>query len=671
MKVIYTAFGLFVLLAVVIVVYGTREPTHSVLNSSPNSLTADSSPDLSSQANSPQAETVSSSDHFSQQLTHWQDQLIKAGWTKQAASAVLALNQEWFSLLYLTEKGFLDDLLFQLKSLKVSSALMSFLEKNPEMAALMINLDSDLTEFIKLVDYHKDCYAHFTSLFMFHSNRRDATALAQALSRNSDLICRLQEKHLLHSETLFIFPRDNPRDKEAIVIYEKWLRDVLETALRSDDSDELINQYQFLLQEGAKIRTFLIEDESFRDNFRDYFWPRLLRASEETGFSLVLYASDAHFWKVATIPEGEQFLKAWLWSLQVTGYTPAELLFKEHYPPAVLNRIEKALLEKNEILYPLVNLGKNPSFNRFLEKNLDYCTETSAIHKLNSDESRVDSLLNDWLKENDRDRLNAELCRQDRGGTFATVVRTAQGRHVSGVEALLVATDVIFTVVPIPGSGVVSKALSAGVKQVAKTQTKKAINKQMGKLMKKMPSVAGKAVKEIDLFEEGADIFLSEIMERSKAQLSQGIRLSHFSDIMKTQMKPNPDINASLPLAGILSTSSDAFLLNQGTFQMIEKGKVDLFMRKDEKATVSINSSFAKAGALILACSFLAYSNPVVANSDCYSQLEHRIDDKGRAIFTQLSEQRQQALDSSKAADLLVKKNNSVWWFTNSKAHLF
>ncbi len=187
---------------------------------------------------------------------------------------------------------------YLLKDLGKYPRWMPWIEKHPEIAALLV-LASDPTRFNKSL-INDNCYNLITGLFVQHASRDEAIVLTQALDTNRQLICRLAQKGLVGSQALFLFPRDNP----GAIEYEYWLVEVLNDTLGQSE-EQLSSLLNFLFEQGTSLRGRMIDDDSFRDTFRQESWPKLMRVINRGQQPFEFYVNDSHLWELLALPQGE------------------------------------------------------------------------------------------------------------------------------------------------------------------------------------------------------------------------------------------------------------------------------------------------------------------------------------------------------------------------------
>jgi len=88
---------------------------------------------------------------FSSKITHpvsavdyAQNELIKVGWRKNVAKAVVSVNSAWFTLLNKEHRNDFHHQIKLLKQLKMSAIVRRFLRKHPETAGLLALSDNPI-----------------------------------------------------------------------------------------------------------------------------------------------------------------------------------------------------------------------------------------------------------------------------------------------------------------------------------------------------------------------------------------------------------------------------------------------------------------------------------------------------------------------------------------------
>lgn len=365
---------------------------------------------------------------------------------------------------------------------------MPWIEKHPETAALLV-LVSDPTRFNKSL-INDDCYNLITGLFVQHASRAEAIALTQALDTNRQLICRLAQKGLVGSQALFLFPRDNP----GAIEYEYWLIEVLNDTLGQSE-EQLSSLLNFLFEQGTSLRGRMIDDESFRDTFRQELWPKLMRVINRDQQPFEFYVNDSHLWELLALPQGEALLNKW-GTKSGLGYSLSDVLFgNEAYPKSLHPAFIKAVLNDDENTQAaLLEWGREPLFQQLFFRlpshlhpqlyqglaaaGANYPTELSYYASLG------DYALHKEL-DSKPDGFLAGLPGYD---TLSILGKLAEGRRVSGGDFAFMALDtwdVALTIITLGTSTLLTGSAKAAAKAAAKSTAKAAAKSTAKQLMGK------------------------------------------------------------------------------------------------------------------------------------------------------------------------------------------
>ncbi len=528
------------------------------------------------QYSTPQIENKQNNDFLPlSKPTSLDSQLIKAGWNANAAHAVVALNNEWFTILKQDNPSALEKQLYLLKNLGRYSDLMPLFESHPETASLLAAATHP-ERFAQVVQ-NDDYYDIIMGLFVQHAAPDDAAALANALEIHSSLICRLIQRGLIGSQALFIFPRDNPGAQA----YDRWISELLDNALAQPD-DKLSSVINLLFEQGESIRAKMIDDAQFRHAFRNDLWPKFIRVTHKTQQPFELYLSEPHLWAFLALPQGERLLEQWAWFLsqeQVNNLTPAAVLFGDDaYPEPLPPLIIEAILENDaNTLISLLYFGHEPLFVRLMERDLSDDLKQVVFSRLGQTPNYT-ALLEDWDKEPSNEQLYAELIEGDTG-LLSTLDKVVQGREVSGGEAFwatLDAADIAITLATL-GTGAL---ISSSVKLGAKTAAKSALKQETKKLVKQN---AGQAVAK----------------NASETLLASFAKKELFSKMQRIPSKLG-EKTSNLDITPTLQFLFKKMNVNRTTLKRINnKWDARLFMRKDAKVLVQVDQKKLISGACL------------------------------------------------------------------------
>ena len=298
-----------------------------------------------------------------------QNELIKAGWRKDVAQAVVSLNNVWFSLIKQKDKHYFHSQINSLKKLGYSIIISRFLHIHPETAGLLA-LSENSISLIKVLD-KPACYNAMINLYALHTKPSEITLLTKALEKHRDLMCQLAYRGILGGEIVFMFPDDSKGATE----YNAWLKSVFSKYIwRSEKQQaEIIG---FLIEKGQSIRQRLNKNNDFYKRFRQKLWPALMRVVDNNG-AFELLANDPYIWDLLALKEGEILLNKW-------GLGPITLLFgKNAYPINMQSIIIGMLLQgDNNTVEALFRYQHEPLFRDLIRRPLSAITQAALANNL-------------------------------------------------------------------------------------------------------------------------------------------------------------------------------------------------------------------------------------------------------------------------------------------------
>jgi len=298
-----------------------------------------------------------------------QNELIKAGWRKDVAQAVVTLNKAWFSFIKQTHEHDFYRQINSLKKLGHSVIISKFLYKHPETAGLLALSDNPIA-LIKVLN-KPACYNAMSNLYALHTNPTEITLLTKALEKHRDLMCKLAYRGILGGEIVFMFPDDS----KGVTEYDAWLQSVFYKYLWRSDR-QLAEIMGFLIEKGPSIRQRLNKDPDFYKRFRQELWPALMRVVDNNG-AFELLANDPYIWDLLALREGEILLNKW-------GLGPITLLFGENaYPTDMQPIIISMLLQGDDnTVEALFRYQNEPLFRNLIRRPLSAITQAALANKL-------------------------------------------------------------------------------------------------------------------------------------------------------------------------------------------------------------------------------------------------------------------------------------------------
>ncbi len=379
------------------------------------------------------------------------NELLKAGWRKNAAISVVAVNSAWFATL---KQEHPKDFYYQinlLKQLSHSIYISYFLRRHPETAGLLAISDNP---FLLVQVLNKPyCYNALTSFYALHSSPTEIKLLTEALDKHGDIMCDIAERGILGGELVFIFPRHSKAAKE----YDAWLEDILSKYLWHSE-EKLAEIIAFVLEHGQNIRQRLNNNQKFYKRFRRELWPAFMRVVDNNG-AFDRLANDPHIWDLLAINKGEQLLDKW-------GLAPVGLLYGENaYPVDLQAIIIEVLLEGDDNTVDALYKYKDELlFQKLMRRQLSVGSQAALASKLatlcpNYPDKACPSLpqyLHSYVSIKDNAALAEEIGPAPSGpvtwipfyGSYYTAKKLWQGRGLTGGDAFVVGLDAI-AIVPI------------------------------------------------------------------------------------------------------------------------------------------------------------------------------------------------------------------------------
>jgi len=410
------------------------------------------------------------------------DDLESAGWSGDAARALVALNREWFAIQREENPAGFALQLSLLRGLGKHPQLMQFLAIHPETAGLLATLD-DPGPIVESLGGPDEDYELLAGCYVQQPAPADALALAIGLMENHDLGCALKRHGLIGAEVLFVFDRDNDVARE----YEAWLRDALRSRLEGSD-EELASFANLVMRQGPEIRRRLRSDPHFLVRFRQELWPALVGAAGSDKGVFELYLDDPRVWDLLALPNGGPLLRT-------SGMLGIDLLFgypeigHSPYPERLHPFICEVLLNgESQTVEALFRYRGEPLFERLLSRPLTGETRRAALHQLFQAGPDYPSLLEryDCLSDS---ALTEEVGPAPSGlitwvpfyyTVFEVPKKLIQGRDPSKMEWFQAVCDPAFLVIDIASGGggkLVRETVTKGGREVAEKVVEKGTEK--------------------------------------------------------------------------------------------------------------------------------------------------------------------------------------------------
>lgn len=510
--------------------------------------------------------------------------LTEAGWNHEAASAVVELNAEWFSIMAEENPNGLERQLKLLAELGKHVGVHGFLREHPETAGLLAGCD-DPEQLAASLEVNADQYPVLAALYMQHASPEDASELAKALHRNRDLIFKLQQRGLIGCEVLFLFDRQHPSTE----VYENWLREVISYKLQASDV-ELASFVNLVMHHGPLIRHRLRDDQMFRNYFHTTLWPRFQRAADGENRLFELYLNEPRVWDLLALDEGEELLKrcGQLALLLLYGYPEIKV---HPYPQSLHPKIIQILLQGNELaIRCLYELRQETLFHEFLTRDLSPHSFRAALHQLSLAGPNYPELLAYYQRLSDV-ALAEELKPAPSGiitwiplyyTVYEVPKKLLQGRTLTTMDILSATIDPIFLVIDIIGPIVSREALLIGSKEAAELAARELAEKGSEKLFV------------ITLRDSGLDLARKQLGKEVGEKMSEEELLNWCitATISEMQHAVQGALNkaTTFEITRPLQFMYENFGLDRKVFKRITGLEPRLFMRGDSKVFVRLNN---------------------------------------------------------------------------------
>lgn len=409
-------------------------------------------------------------------------ELMDSGWDREAATALLKLNGEFFTLQEDENPNGLEKNIKFLKGLGKHPEIQPLIKQHPELALLLAGAENPHLIAEVFDSIHED-YERLVGIFQQYCDTRDATFAALAFKNNREVIFNLQKKGVISPEVLFTFAREGAGFEE----YEKWLRDELKS--RQNASPEEFSSFLvFILNQGPGLRRRLNEKESFRGQFREVLWPRFIRAAGDQKDNISLFLNDERVWDLLALDKGEILLKD-------CGSIATDLLFgipttdQYPYPQELHPQVIQILLSKKEVpISALMKFRGNQLFYELLKRSIAPSTLSAALNKVFESGGYYQEKLKQFSKLSDT-ALAEEVGPEPSGvitwipfyyTVYEIPKKVLQGRTPTGMDLVSGTLDIVFLVPDLLSAGATTvprKALVMGTKEGVKTIEKELAGK--------------------------------------------------------------------------------------------------------------------------------------------------------------------------------------------------
>lgn len=472
-------------------------------------------------------------------LNIWIEELRSAGWSRQAAEAVIALNQDTLFVNFAVDETLGRQALNVLKILghRDYAVLMPLLARRPETAGLLAQAPDPLA--LARLLKHPSCYDALADLFMIVSVSPDSVErLRVALDRYNDTFCSIARDGLQEKLSIGIQLYELA-DADSDPAFERWMREALSNLRRMDDrirSDYLA----YVFSATPSIRERLRTDTEFASRFRLELWPTFKRIADGKACA-ELIANDGHgascytiydrlpeVWDVLMLPSGDKLLETW-------GLVAINLLFG---PDSDLYAHQRELLaailldgDQNTAI-GLTRLAPEFLFRELLAQPLTSWDRARLVNRIKQDaESRCG---NDWPPCNALDErlryytgLDVDVLRKELGpppserpetwiplvGSIYAIGKLMDGRELDSGDYMNIASDLLFMV-----------PVAKGMKPVAKINKIKVIAKPVKAEVKATLKFGNRAQALSDYFQRVKKIDFSQLPKGTNLEITGAVQ---------------------------------------------------------------------------------------------------------------------------------------------------
>ena len=472
-------------------------------------------------------------------IDRWVEALTSAGWSRQAAQAVVDLNQDTLFVNFAVDEILGRQALNVLKSLghREYAVLMPLLARHPETAGLLAQAPDPLA--LGRLLRHPSCYDAIADLFMIVSVSPDGVErLRVALDRYNDTFCTIARDGLQEKLSIGIQLYELA-DTNSDPVFDRWIREALSNLKRMDDrirSDYLA----YVFSATPSIRERLSTDAEFARRFRLELWPafkriaggkvcaELIASDGQTASCYTLYDRLPEVWDVLMLPSGDQLLETW-------GLVAVSLLFG---PDSDLYAHQRELLagtlldgDQNTAI-GLTRLAPEFLFRELLAQPLTSWDRARLVNRIMQDaENRCG---NDWPPCNALDerlryytRLDVEALRKELGpppserpetwiplvGSLYAIGKLMDGRELDSGDYMNIAGDFLFAI-----------PVAKGMKPIAKLKKTKIIAKPVKAEIKTTLKVGNRAQAVSDYFQRIKQIDFSQLPKGANLDITGAVQ---------------------------------------------------------------------------------------------------------------------------------------------------
>ena len=436
-------------------------------------------------------ETAGRNDAFSKSTIV---KLLEVGWERDAATAVVKMNERYLVLTHETSAEHFEQILHLWGRLGNRSLVQKRLREWPELAGLLMRTfeqDTNGPELIlKTLSDEADSNI-VRSMYGLASMPEDSIRLARILERDGDLVVRLWKQGVVDAADWF---DPLPENADAQTEYRKWLRSIFEAALQVTDEgtrEVAIYRAQTLLTiHSQTVRSLLDTDDTFRREFLPKHWPAFWRIldGKEDSLDWDGCVLEPRVWTLLS-----RFGQSGADKFDKYGAVAIDLLLCPEYQTCT-GKVFEAFDQSDEYALDALfddELRRNPLFVELLNRDLSGGKLAKALHELKTHTAEQPELLRTWKRIGDvsPQGLADELGPPPEGvvtwlpgySAYYLGRKLMQGRDVSGLEVAGAAVDAATTVflvgkaaqgLRVAGQGMAKSFQKGGMNAAAKWASK-------------------------------------------------------------------------------------------------------------------------------------------------------------------------------------------------------
>lgn len=442
----------------------------------------------------------------------WAEQLVEAGWRRDAADAVCRLNSRLFSIQADENPEQLNRELRHLARLTRAGDLANFIVERPETAALLATAADPELLSDHLAKSDREYHA-VAGLFVVNHGRNEIVDLCQALNKNRDTILKMQTRGYVGAEHVFFFSRH----RDGVHEYESWLRETLDRQLRKP-SPQLDTLLIFLDANGLWIRERFSEPggQGFARRFQDILWPKFEQIVVADGRGFGPWIPFPEVFRLLDERSDAEDLVSRVGPIAVDLLYGSDLPNRPAYPKDLRNKVANLLYAgTHNSTHALLKFRDEPDFHHLLRRDVPRDTHCAAFSQLLAEGGGYAATLRRWRGLASDAAVFRDLAPDDSGPVtwlplYETVYNVprmlADGRQPSAMQWGIAIADPVFLIVDVFSGG-------AGG-QVAKQSGKKLLTQTLKTGGKLALQEGGERVAR-----EAAEQIAKEVAEKSFAAM--------------------------------------------------------------------------------------------------------------------------------------------------------